>query len=359
MFLSHLLRCRIAATAMILLFTAPHLKGEDSPKLTLEDGPKPNQLLVSLPPTWDKTKTSGDAKVYELVNGVRKDDVTQGDQNPGGPFRVEWSGGSPGKETKILLTLILKNLPGEFSVVVKASDGKELTQSFVNRAEPGKPKKLTASDSAATVAAGSSAGINVASPKSAASAAKDVGQQPGAISKLAIEIASQWQASDPDTRRNYIKRLDSHPVTSCRAIAKIFRDTADLLDTSMTPADAEKRMHESFAKFYAETESKYYFTNPRKDDWSPYLGRLNEVIHEEYGAVRLADPQFAKYVVLELADAFDRIAAYWADPEIGRGDDGAHEGGGLSGASSYQGGAPHSCPRCRRRCRCARLLLGF
>lgn len=192
-------------------------------------------------------------------------------------------------------------------------------------------------------------------------AATQVGEKSGSIAELVMTEAANWDSSGEAGRRRYVKRFDTYPITSCRDLARIFRETAKDLADKKPIGDADLAMRTRIEEFYNRGASKYRERNPLKEDWQPFLQHLEKRLQEKYSATTLNDPVFAQFVLGELADGFDQLAQVWLDAAFNAG---VHDVGDQpalnSAGTTYAAGSDagnDSCPRCRKRCRCARLLF--
>lgn len=195
---------------------------------------------------------------------------------------------------------------------------------------------------------------------SANTSAQSLGQRPNDIAELVITEATNWHTtSSSGDRRQYVAKFDAYPITSCKTIARIFRETAtDLATPGSDVQAAYVKMKAKFDEFYKQGESRFRSVNPNKDDWQPFLQHLEQVIREKY-AGDLTKADFAKWVVSELATGFDNLGKIWLDGGINRGIAGggstnASTQGGASGSDGYGYGYTR---KAKIRCHCARLLF--
>lgn len=205
------------------------------------------------------------------------------------------------------------------------------------------------------------AALGLSGKSESPTAATQVGEKPGSIAELVMTEAANWDSSGEAGRRRYVKRFDTYPITSCRDLARIFRETAKDLADKRPMADADLAMRTKIEEFYNRGASKYRERNPLKEDWQPFLQHLEKRLQEKYSATTLNDPVFAQFVLGELADGFDQLAQVWLDAAFNAGvhdvgDQPALNSAGTTYAAGSDAGSG-SCPRCRKRCRCARLLF--
>ena len=196
-----------------------------------------------------------------------------------------------------------------------------------------------------------------------ANAAEQVGEKKGSIAELVITEAANWDTSGEAGRRRYVKRFDTYPISSCREIARIFRETADELAADESFENANRSMRTKIEEFYKRGDSKYRTRNPLREDWQPFLLHLEKRLQEQFSATTLADPNFAKFVLGELAEGFDKLADVWVEAAVNAGPHDVNDQPGVGSSNTTYGsdgasGSRH-CPRCRKHCRCGRLLFGF
>lgn len=204
--------------------------------------------------------------------------------------------------------------------------------------------------------------LSGATTPSAASVANTAGLNlQGQVKKWVLETAATWGSTGAG-RENYIQRFDRTPAATCESIAKIFEETASPLKTDTDLAGAKDSLKARLQTFYESQKKPLRTINPAIEDWQPFLRHLDETLSTKFPAIQLTNVAHAQFVLLEIAEAFRELRAYFLDEQLGTTQAltpaGVNSGyGNTSGAAGASAGA---CDRCRkRRCRCASLLFGF
>lgn len=341
---------RLIATALVLVFSSPAaLLSADAFTVT---GDNANPLVLTFPNGWTEAGTT--LSVVEVRDGK-----AQPNANRTIVFKFAWKAGPP-------VALEVANAakrPGTYELRAAKKDGTgQLAQQFTLRGEASGIYNFHTSAAAAAPAPAAPAGLGVAGAAAAPDPAKLAGETKEEISKLVLTEAANWDTSGVPGRRRYVKRFDTYPITSCRDIARIFRETSEQLAGGMAIKDADAAMRTKIEEFYKRGESKYRTRNPLQEDWQPFLQHLEKLLNDKYAAETISDPNVARFILGELADGFEQLANVWleAATTAGTHDVGDQPGLNSAGTSYSSGGSTDDChcPRCRRkRCHCARLLF--
>ena len=265
-------------------------------------------------------------------------------------------------------------LPGLFVLSVKEGDKARAyvvqtdgtTLSLLGGAAAAAPP--TVPTPAAALGLGGNAVPSAASAANAANLATLKGQ----IKKWALDVAENW-SSTGSGREDLIQRYDRTPAATCESIAKIFEDTASGLADGADMVQAKEVLKGKLQTFYDSQKRPLRAINPATEDWQPYLKYLDENLkaQAQFQSIDLTTPAHARFVLLELAEAFRELRAFFLGEQTatsqGAGLGGANVGSGVgAGGQSYgpaygssNGGSGAPCSRCRkRRCRCSSLLFG-
>lgn len=325
-------------------------RGQEPTAATTEFATDKQSLSVKLPTGWTKANTQIAATYF--VN-----EAPEVEEDWDLFLRPSWAAGNPATLT---LTSSRKVRTGKFQFVLTGgSPTKKLQFEVFRRAGADGKYELSNAEGEAAAAP---APISLGGDASRASVlARDVAEKTGSVAELVMTEAANWDSTGTSGRRKYVARFDTYPITSCRTIARILRETADALSQTAPEdfAKVDSDMKLKLEEFYKTEDSEFRRRNPLRDDWKPFLEHIRKRLGEKYGEDSLKDQAFAEFLLREVADGMDQLGNVWLDAAT----DDLHVIQGSSGSSgavsSSAGSSSASCPRCRRRCRCARLLFGF
>jgi hypothetical protein len=314
-----------------------------------------NAALAQAPTVAGKDITLAKAATLESVQWINKDGTVMDDakgfwQSTPDNLKHTLAAGAPG-------LFVLKLKEGAVSRVhIVQYDGTKLALiSAAPSAGPAAPVAppapgLNLSGSSTPSAAGAAAEANLTTLK-------------GQIKKWVLETAASW-GSTGNGRENYIQRFDRTPAATCESIAKIFEETAASLADGADMTKAKDALKIRLQAFYDSQKKPLRTINPATEDWQPFLRHLDEnlLAQPQFQSIDLANPAQAKFVLLELTEAFRELRAFFLDEQTstaqGAGLGGANNSGsntGYSNSGAGSGGSRH----CRRRRCCSSLLFGF